>query len=123
MTLVPLTRPANGEVFVPIVIEMAGSSTVISGSATGSSGSASVSPIMISGIPAMAMMSPGTGLRAGLRSSASVMSSSVILTRSTLPSWRHQADLLALRDRPLVDAAQRDAAEERRGVQVGHVGL
>ena len=32
VTLVPLTRPASGEVLVPMVIEMAGSSTVISGS-------------------------------------------------------------------------------------------
>ena len=62
VTLVPLTRPASGEVLVPMVIEMAGSSTVISGSGRGSSASASVSPIMMSGMPATAMMSPGPGL-------------------------------------------------------------
>ena len=76
---------------MPIVIEMAGSSTVISGSGRGSSGSASVSPIMMSGMPAMATMSPGPAESAGTRSSASVMSSSVILTRSTVPFRRHQA--------------------------------
>ena len=74
-----------------MVIEMAGSSTVISGSGRGSSGSASVSPIMISGMPATAMMSPGPALCAGTRSSASVRNSSVILTFSIEPSRRHQA--------------------------------
>ena len=65
---------------MPIVIEIAGSSTVISGSATGFSGSASVSPMVISGMPATAPMSPGPADSAGTRSSASVISSSVILT-------------------------------------------
>ena len=59
VTLVPFSRPTSGEVFTPMVIEMAGSSTVISGSGRGSSGSASVSPIMMSAMPATAMMSPG----------------------------------------------------------------
>ena len=58
---------------MPIVIEIAGSSTVISGSGRGSSGSARVSPIVISGMPAMAMMSPGPAVSAGTRSSASVI--------------------------------------------------
>ena len=40
VTLAPLTRPAIGEVFVPIVIEMDGSSTVIRGGGRGSSRSA-----------------------------------------------------------------------------------
>ena len=91
MTLVPFSRPASGEVLVPIVIEIAGSSTVISGSGCGSFGSARVSPIMISGMPAIAMMSPGPAFSAGTRSSASVSSSSVILTRSIEPSGLHQA--------------------------------
>ena len=94
VTFAPRTRPAIGEVFVPIVIEMAGSSTVISGSGRGSSASASVSPIMISGMPAIAMMSPGPAVRSpssGLRSRPSVISSSVIFTRSWLPSCLHQA--------------------------------
>lgn len=57
-------RPTSGEVLVPTVIEIAGSSTVMSGSATGFSGSASVSPIMISGMPATAQMSPGPAFSA-----------------------------------------------------------
>ncbi len=91
VTLLPLTRPTSGEVLVPMVIEIAGSSTVISGSGRGSSGSARVSPIMISRMPAIAMMSPGPADSAGLRSSASVISSSVIFTRWIVPSVRHQA--------------------------------
>jgi hypothetical protein len=51
---------------VPIVIEMAGSSTVMSGRGRGSSTSARVSPMVISGMPATAMMSPGPALSAGL---------------------------------------------------------
>ena len=72
VTLAPGSRPASGEVFTPIVIEMAGSSTVISGSGRGSSTSARVSPIMMSGMPAMATMSPGPAESACTRSSASV---------------------------------------------------
>ena len=53
--------PASGEVLMPIVIEIDGSSIVMTGSGRGSSGSASVSPIVISGMPAIAMMSPGPG--------------------------------------------------------------
>ena len=83
MTLAPFTRPAIGEVFVPIVIEMAGSSTVIRGSGRGSSRSARVSPMVISGMPATAMMSPGPASSALVRSSAEVTSSSLILTRWT----------------------------------------
>ena len=76
---------------MPIVIEMAGSSTVISGSATGFSASARVSPIMISGMPAIATMSPGPACSPGLRSSASVTSSSVIFTFWVVPSRFIQA--------------------------------
>jgi hypothetical protein len=57
--------PASGEVLMPIVIEIDGSSMVITGSGCGSSGSASVSPMVISGIPAIAMMSPGPACSAG----------------------------------------------------------
>jgi len=64
---------------------------VISGSGRGSSASASVSPIMMSLMPATAMMSPGPALCAGTRSSASVRNSSVIFTRAVLPSRRHRA--------------------------------
>ena len=79
-----------------MVIEMAGSSTVISGSATGFSGSARVSPMVISGMPATATMSPGPACSPGLRSSPSVISSSVILTVLTVPSRLHPGDVLAL---------------------------
>ena len=65
--------PARGEVLIPSTIESEGSSTVITGSGRGSSGSASVSPIVISSIPATAMISPGPASSAGTRSSASVM--------------------------------------------------
>ena len=51
--------PANGEVLVPINIEILGSSTVITGKAIGLSGSANVSPMVISSIPATAIKSPG----------------------------------------------------------------
>ena len=101
MTLEPRTRPTIGLVLVPMVIEMAGSSTVMSGSGIGLSGSARVSPMVISGMPATAMMSPGPALSAGLRSSASVMSSSVIFTRCWVPSWRHHMTVWPLAMVPL----------------------
>jgi len=78
---------------MPIVTEMLGSSTVITGSGRGSSTSVSVSPIVISGIPATAIRSPGPAESIGTRSRASVMSNSAILTRSTVPSARHHARL------------------------------
>ena len=62
VTLVP-SVPARGEVLIPIVMDMAGSSTVTPGRGVGSAASAKVSPIMISGIPATAMMSPGPAPR------------------------------------------------------------
>ena len=71
VTLSP-SRPASGDVLIPTVIESDGSSTVITGSGRGSSGSASVSPIVTSGIPATAMISPGPASSASTRSSASV---------------------------------------------------
>ena len=87
----PLSLPDSGLEFTPIVTDTAGSSTVISGSGRGSSASARVSPIMMSLIPATAMMSPGPAVCAGTRSSASVRYSSLIFTRSTEPSLRHHA--------------------------------
>ena len=53
------SRPASGDVLMPIVIDSAGSSTVITGSGRGSSASASVSPIVMSSKPATATSSPG----------------------------------------------------------------
>ena len=64
--------PASGAVLMPIVTLREGSSTVITGSGRGSSGSASVSPIVTSGMPATAMISPGPASSASTRSSASV---------------------------------------------------
>ena len=61
--------PASGEVLIPTVIPSAGSSTAITGSGRGSSGSAIVSPIVISGMPASAMISPGPASSAGTRCS------------------------------------------------------
>ncbi len=76
---------------MPIVIEIAGSSTWMSGSAIGFSGSARVSPMVISGMPAMATMSPGPADSPGLRSRPSVTSSSVTRTFLTSPLRRIQA--------------------------------
>ncbi len=100
MTFAPFILPTSGEVLVPIVIEIAGSSTVISGSGRGSSGSARVSPIMISGMPAIAAMSPGPADSAGTRSSASVISSSVTFTERLDPSRRSHATFWPLRSVP-----------------------
>ena len=65
VSLWPLTLPTIGLVLVPIVIEIAGSSTVIAGSGRTSSGSAIVSPIVMSSKPATATMSPALALSAG----------------------------------------------------------
>ena len=83
-----------------MVIEIAGSSTWMSGSATGFSGSARVSPMVISGMPATATMSPGPADSPGLRSRPSVTSSSVILTFLTVAVALHPRDLLALAQVP-----------------------
>jgi hypothetical protein len=66
------SRPASGEVLMPTVTDSDGSSTRMTGSGRGSSGSASVSPIVTSGRPATAMISPGPASWAETRSSASV---------------------------------------------------
>ncbi len=71
VTLSP-SRPASGDVLMPIVTDSDGSSTVITGSGRGSSRSASVSPIVTPGSPATAMISPGPASSASTRSSASV---------------------------------------------------
>lgn len=71
-------------VLVPMVTEIAGSSTVILGRATGFAEAASVSPIMISGRPATATISPATAASVGLRSTPSVANNSVILAVVTV---------------------------------------
>ena len=80
-----------------MVTESDGSSTVITGSGRGSAGSASVSPIVTSGRPATAMISPGPASSASTRSSASVTYSSVTFARSIEPSARHHATCWARR--------------------------
>ncbi len=100
VTLEPLSRPTSGEVLVPMVIEIAGSSTWISGSATGLSASASVSPMVMSGKPATATMSPGPADSPGLRSRPSVTSSSVTRTFCLEPSRFIQATVWPLLSSP-----------------------
>jgi hypothetical protein len=98
-------------VFVPMLMEIAGSSMVIGGSGRVSSGSHRLSPMVMSGIPAIAAMSPGPASLAGTRSRASVSSSSEMRTRCTEPSLRHQAT-----DEPLrrVPAYTRHSANRPR---------
>ena len=86
VTFAPFTRPAIGEVLIPIVIEIAGSSTVIIGSGRTSFGSARVSPMVMFSIPATATMSPAEADSVGKRSSALVFRSSVIFTFWVVPS-------------------------------------
>ena len=81
--------PFSGEVLIPIVIERLGSSMCMTGSGRGSSASEIVSPIVTSGRPARAMISPGPASSASTRSSCSVTVRFVILTRSIVPSARH----------------------------------
>ncbi|CAB4960600.1 unannotated protein [freshwater metagenome] len=78
--------PAIGEVLIPMVIEIDGSSTMICGSACGRSRSARVSPKVMVSIPAIATISPGPASSAGTRSSPLVIKSSEIFTRSEVPS-------------------------------------
>ena len=91
MTLAPPARPTSGELFTPIVIEIAGSSTVISGSGRGcihvGQGLAD-HDVRDAGDGHDV---PGPADSADTRSSASVRYSSEILTRSIEPSRRHQA--------------------------------
>ena len=86
VTLAPLTRPAMGEVLIPMVMEIAGSSTVIRGSGRGSSRSTNDSPIMMSSIPATATISPGSAWSVETRSRPSVARSSEMWTRWMEPS-------------------------------------
>ena len=87
---------------MPTVIEIAGSSTWIGGSGDGSSGSARVSPMVMSAMPATAMRSPAVADSTGTRSSASVISSSVIFVRETVPSGLIQATCWPLRIVPSI---------------------
>ena len=108
---------------MPIVIEIAGSSTVMSGSGRGCSGSASVSPIMISGMPAIAhdVARAGRCRRDPLEGLGDEQLGDLDVLRAAVPP--QPGHLLALAQRALVDAHQREPAEERAGVEVGDVGL
>ncbi len=101
VTLAPLVRPAIGEVLMPMVMAMAGSSTVMSGRGRGSSGSTRDSPMVMSSIPATATMSPACASSAGLRSRPSVTRSSETRAEAREPSWRAQATVCPLRRVPL----------------------
>ena len=103
---------------MPIVIEIAGSSTVITGSGRGSSGSAIVSPIVTSAMPATATISPGPASRrvdAVERLGDVQLGDLRALDR---PVRAAPGDLLALADRAVADAAERQAADVRRRVEV-----
>nr|BFE75180.1 hypothetical protein GCM10020092_084810 [Actinoplanes digitatis] len=99
------------------------SSTLISGSGIGFSASARVSPIMISGMPATAMMSPGLAARPSFALQALGDQQLGDADVADRPVGLAPGDGLALADRALVHAAEREAAEERRGVQVDDVRL
>ncbi len=102
---------------------MAGSSTVISGSGRGSSGSASVSPIMISLMPATAMMSPADAVagRDPVERFGPEQLGDLDPLDGTVPAA--PCGLLAPADLAVIDPAQRDPAQVGGGVQVGDVSL
>ena len=108
---------------MPIVIDSDGSSTVDTGSGRGSSGSAIVSPIVTSGRPASATISPGPASSAETRSSASVMYSSTTFAFEIVPSAWHHAIGAPLRSHAVPDAAEREPADVRVGVEVRHERL
>ena len=103
---------------MPIVIERLGSSTTVTGSGRGSSGSAIVSPIVTSGRPASATISPGPGLVGGdavERLGDEQLGDARVLDLAVRAA---PGDLLALLERAVADAQQREPADVRRGVEV-----
>ena len=107
-----------------MVIEMAGSSTVISGSGRGSSGSASVSPIMMSGDAGDGDDVAGAGRLGGHaleRLGHQQLGDLDPLDRAVAAGTRRPAGPCG--SSPLNDPAQREPAEEGRGVEVGDVRL
>ena len=109
---------------MPIVTESEGSSTVIGGSGRGSSGSDSVSPIVISGMPATAMMSPAlASLGADALQRLGHVELGDLDALDLAAAVAAPGDRLALADRALMDAADRDPADVRRRVEVGDVRL
>ena len=96
---------------------------MITGSGRGSSASASVSPIVISGMPATEMISPGAGLvgvDAVERLGDVELGDLDPLDRAVGAA---PGDRLAPADRAVADPADGQPADVGRGVEVGHVGL
>ena len=121
VTLSP-SSPASGDVLIPTVTDRDGSSTEMTGSGRASSGSASVSPIVTSGIPATAMISP-----AGLLGLDPVERLGHVqlghLRTLDGPVGATPGDLLGAPDRALKDAADGEPAHVRGGVEIRHERL
>ena len=103
---------------MPIVIDSDGSSTVMTGSGRGSSGSASVSPIVISAMPGDRddLAGPGLlGVDAVERLGDVELGDLRALDRAVGAA---PGDLLAAADRAVAHAAEREAADVGRGVEV-----
>ena len=101
----------------------AGSSTAITGSGCGSSGSAIVSPMVISGMPATAMISPGPASSAtrSLQPLVHVeLAQAHVLHRAVVAAPGHG---LPAADRAVVNPAQRQPAHVGVGIEVGHACL
>ncbi len=115
--------PASGEELIPIVTDSEGSSTVIAGSGRGSSASASVSPIVISGIPATEMISPAAASSASTR--VERLGDVQLADPDPLDGSLGAApgDRLAAADAPVAQPTDRDPADVRGGVEIGHVRL
>ena len=115
--------PASGELLIPIVTPSAGSSTAITGSGRGSAASAIVSPIVIPGMPARAMISPAAASSAATRRSPSVhvqLRDAHVLDLAVAAA---PGDRLPLCDAAVMDAAERKPADVRVGVEVRHARL
>ena len=103
---------------MPIVTLRLGSSTEVTGSGRGSSGSAIVSPIVTSGSPASATISPGPGLVGGNaveRLGDVQLDDAGVLDLAVRAAPR---DLLALAQRAVPDPQQRQPADVRARVEV-----
>ena len=85
------SRPASGDVLMPIVIDSAGSSTVMTGSGRGIVGVGQRLADVMSSMPATATRSPWPASSTGTRVRCSVRNSSATLARLIVPSTLHQA--------------------------------
>ena len=118
VSFLPL-RPASGEVLTPIVIDRLGSSTSKAGSGRGSSGVGQRLPDRDLGKPRDGDDVAGASFvdrDPVQRDRAQQLADLHPLDGSVEAAPR---DLLAAPDRPVVHAAQREAAEVGRGIQVG----